>query len=63
MPNERAYELLAMRREAIIERGGAPAKRASATKKAAAKRAPGAKKASKSSAKSPKPRRPAAKKP
>ncbi len=50
MPNERAYELLAVRREAIIEKGGLPAKKATATKKAAAKRAtaaakPAAKKA------------------
>jgi DNA topoisomerase I len=37
---ERAYELLAIRREAIIANGGAPAKKARATKKAAAKRAP-----------------------
>jgi DNA topoisomerase I len=37
---ERAYELLAIRREAIIANGGAPAKKAKATKKAAAKRAP-----------------------
>ena len=35
MPPERAYELLAIRREAIIEKGGAPAKKARATKKAA----------------------------
>ena len=39
---ERAYELLAVRREAIIEKGGAPAKKAAATKKAAAKKAAGA---------------------
>jgi len=39
MEPERAYELLALRREAIIEKGGAPAKKAAATKKAAAKRA------------------------
>ena len=44
MPNERAYELLAIRREAIIEKGGLPAKRATATKKAAAKKAAPAKK-------------------
>ncbi len=44
MEPERAYELLAIRREAIIEKGGAPAKRASATKKAAAKKAAPAKK-------------------
>ncbi|MGZ4767422.1 MAG: type I DNA topoisomerase [Ilumatobacteraceae bacterium] len=36
---ERAFELLAVRREAIIEKGGAPAKRVRATKKAAAKKA------------------------
>ena len=41
MPPERAYELLAIRRDAIIEKGGAPAKKAKA---AAAKRAPAAKK-------------------
>ena len=45
MPPERAYELLAIRREAIIEKGGAPGKRAAATKKAAAKRSAPAKKA------------------
>jgi DNA topoisomerase-1 len=39
MPPERAYELLAVRREAIIERGGAPSKKARATKKAATKKA------------------------
>ena len=44
MPNERAYELLAMRREAIIEKGGAPAKKATAAKKAAAKKVAAAKK-------------------
>ncbi|MEO7371588.1 MAG: topoisomerase C-terminal repeat-containing protein, partial [Ilumatobacteraceae bacterium] len=38
MPQERAYELLAMRREAIIEKGGLPAKKARATKKAATKK-------------------------
>ena len=42
---ERAYELLAIRREAIIEKGGSAAKKATATKKAAAKRAAPAKKA------------------
>jgi DNA topoisomerase-1 len=46
MPPERAFELLAIRREAIIEKGGEPAKR---IKKAAAKKTPakksGAKKA------------------
>ncbi|MBI4934703.1 MAG: type I DNA topoisomerase [Actinobacteria bacterium] len=41
---ERAYELLAIRREAIIEKGGAPAKKAAATKRAAAKKASPAKK-------------------
>ncbi|MDO8390438.1 MAG: type I DNA topoisomerase [Actinomycetota bacterium] len=45
MEPERAYELLAVRREAIIEKGGAPGKRAAATKKAAAKKAAPAKKA------------------
>jgi DNA topoisomerase-1 len=45
MPNERAYELLAIRREAIIEKGGPAAKKATATKKAAAKRAAPVKKA------------------
>ena len=39
MPNERAYELLAIRREAIIEKGGVPGKKAAATKRAAAKKA------------------------
>jgi DNA topoisomerase I len=42
---ERAFELLAIRREAIIEKGGPAAKKAQATKKAAAKRAPATKKA------------------
>jgi DNA topoisomerase-1 len=42
---ERAYELLALRREAIIEKGGAPGKKAAATKKAAASRATAATKA------------------
>jgi DNA topoisomerase-1 len=42
---ERAFELLALRREAIIEKGGAPAKKAVAAKKAAAKKAAPAKKA------------------
>jgi DNA topoisomerase-1 len=41
---ERAFELLALRREAIIEKGGAPAKKAAATKRAAAKKAAPAKK-------------------
>ena len=36
---ERAFELLGVRREAIIEKGGAPAKKVRATKKAAAKKA------------------------
>jgi len=62
MPNERAYELLAIRREAIIERGGAPAKRANATKKAASKRASAAKKSANGATKSTKPRKAAAKK-
>ncbi len=44
MPNERAYELLVIRREAIIEKGGLPAKKATATKRAAAKKAAPAKK-------------------
>ena len=43
MPVERAYELLAVRREAIIEKGGLPGKKATATKRAAAKKV-GAKK-------------------
>ena len=47
MPPERAYELLAIRREAIIEKGGPAAKKATATKKAAAKRAAPAKAAAK----------------
>jgi DNA topoisomerase-1 len=42
MPPERAFELLAVRREAIIEKGGAPAKKAAATKRAAAKKSAGA---------------------
>ncbi len=45
MPPERAYELLAVRREAIIEKGGAPATRARATKKAATKKASSPRKA------------------
>jgi len=45
MEPERAFELLVIRREAIIEKGGAPAKRATATKKAAAKKAAPTKKA------------------
>ena len=44
MTNERAYELLAIRREQMIEKGGAGAKKAGATKKAAAKKAGAAKK-------------------
>ena len=51
MEPERAYELLAVRREAIIEKGGAPAKRATATKKAAEKKAAPAKKAAKKAVK------------
>ena len=51
---ERAYELLAARREAIIEKGGAPGKRAAATKRAAVKRgAPKKKVAKKTAAKKP----------
>ena len=38
MTEERAYELLAIRREQIIEKGGAPAKKATAAKRAAAKK-------------------------
>jgi DNA topoisomerase I len=45
MSNERAYELLAIRREQVIEKGGVGAKKAAATKKAAAKKAAPAKKA------------------
>lgn len=45
MPPERAYELLALRREAIIEKGGVPGRKAAAAKKAAAKKAAPAKKA------------------
>ena len=45
MPPERAYELLAVRREAIIEKGGVPAKKARATKKAATKKKAGPRKA------------------
>ena len=41
---ERAYELLAIRREAIIEKGGPAGRKATATKKAAAKRTSPAKK-------------------
>ena len=36
---ERAFELLAIRREVIIEKGGPAAKKASATKRGAAKKA------------------------
>jgi DNA topoisomerase-1 len=53
MEPERAYELLALRREAIIEKGGAPAKKAAATKKAAAKRATAATKATTPAKKAP----------
>ena len=65
MPNERAYELLAVRREAIIEKGGLPAKRATSTKKAAAKRVSAAKKTAtkKAAPKKTAPRKTAAKKP
>jgi len=49
MPPERAFELLATRREVIAEKGGAPAKRGGArkapAKKTAAKKAPARKKA------------------
>ena len=64
MPNERAYELLAVRREAIIEKGGLPARKATATKKAAAKRAAPKKAAAakKATAKKPAAKKPAAKK-
>ncbi|NND76336.1 MAG: type I DNA topoisomerase [Ilumatobacter sp.] len=41
---ERAYELLAIRREAIIAKGGVPGKKAKATKKKAAKKKTAAKK-------------------
>lgn len=40
MEPERAYELLAIRREAIIEKGGVAGRKAAATKKAAAKKTP-----------------------
>src|SRR6185369_15677312 len=43
MPSERAYELLAIRREAIIEKGGAPGRKAAATKAGAARRTAAAK--------------------
>jgi len=39
MPPERAFELLAIRRDAIIEKGGVPGKKAAATKRAGAKKA------------------------
>ena len=42
---ERAYELLAVRREAIIEKGGAAGRKAAATKRAASRSAATAKKA------------------
>ena len=58
MPNERAYELLAVRREAIIEKGGLPARKATATKKAAAKKAA----PKKAAAKKPAAKKPAARK-
>jgi DNA topoisomerase-1 len=44
MEPERAYELLAIRREAIIEKGGVAGRKAAATKKAAAKKGAAAKK-------------------
>jgi DNA topoisomerase I len=56
---ERAFELLAIRREVIIEKGGPGAKKATATKKAAAKRAAPAKK---TAAKKPAAKKTAAKK-
>ena len=59
MPPERAFELLAIRREAIIEKGGPAAKKATATKKAAAKRAAPVKKAA---TKKPATKKPATKK-
>ena len=59
MEPERAYELLAVRREAIIEKGGAAGRKAAATKKAAAKKAAPAKKtvAKKTAAKKAAPRK------
>ena len=61
---ERAYELLAARREAIIEKGGVPGKRAAATKRAAVKRAAPKKAAAKKKvAKKPAVKRLAVKKP
>jgi DNA topoisomerase I len=39
MTVERAYELLELRRQAIVEKGGAPARKAAPAKKAAAKKA------------------------
>ncbi|MEQ1874893.1 MAG: type I DNA topoisomerase [Ilumatobacteraceae bacterium] len=61
---ERAYELLAARREAIIEKGGAPGKRAAATKRAAVKRTAPKKGAAKkkATAKKTAPKKPAVKK-
>jgi DNA topoisomerase-1 len=47
MTQERAYELLAIRREAIIAKGGAPKKKRPAKKKAAAKKKPAKKTAAK----------------
>jgi DNA topoisomerase-1 len=69
MPPERAYELLAIRREAIIAKGGPAAKRtAKRTAKKSAAKKPAAKKsaakkpaAKKSAAKKPAPKKPAAK--
>jgi DNA topoisomerase-1 len=65
MMPERAFELLAIRREAIIEKGGPAAKKAAATKKAAAKKAAPAKKtaAKKAPAKKAPAKKAAAKKP
>ena len=45
MEPERAFELLVIRREAIIEKGGTAGRKASATKKAAAKKSAPARKA------------------
>jgi DNA topoisomerase I len=69
MEPERAFELLAIRREALIEKGGTAGKKAAATKKAAAKKAAPVKKsaakkaapAKKAPAKKPAPRKSAAK--
>ena len=60
---ERAYELLAARREAIIEKGGAPGKRAAATKRAAIKRTAPKKAHKATTAKKQPTKKPAVKKP